>query len=1438
MGHASFGLNHQDVGAFYVSGPAPATWAAGCGRLLLAAGLLLALGAALVSPEPARAQTHCDSTDSDEIWCANLTVGEALSNLLGYVELNGTRHGSLTDTSFDYVGNSYTVANLDLSGGTVTFQLSSGSSQAIFQDSRFSLSLGTTTLSFSDAALTTSFKWTSTGLSWSSGDTIAVKLKTTGNSAPTVANAIPDQTAYTGAPFSYTVPAGTFADANSDTLTYSISLSDGSDLPSWLSYGRIGRIFSGTPPTSDVGTITVRVTVNDGHGGSVHDDFDLVVATAPMTDTAMNLVSNTEQNTIDPGGGTTDTGQLFHTGDEANGYLLTAVVVVSADSEGDAFDVRVCPEDDTSNEYPTTDCTALTAPSAFPAGNLTFTHTGLPLAADTNYVVVVDPRSSAVDLIYTNTTAEDSSGQAGWSIKNRHYWQSSGGTWNTTSHNPRALKIGVRGTVGAGTMTDTMTDTVLMPTFYGVGGFAGAGRILRTAMISGLLRVWVNYPDVTPGGLGTDDLTVTCGSTCTATVVEARAATGAFNADYWVTIEPQSAGAPITITVNENAITQGNAAATHSGLTTAAPFTFTMSTTATEPVQGDFTLTGTFSEAALTEGEIESLLEGAWPRITNPTLRSYPLKIDNGTLLSHGGHAASSLTTGTFRIRPKTNFRGTLTVTLPAGSIRPFASSRYTARRNVPSNNPAVFTIEVDTAVLPEVNIAAGSGVLKGESAEFTLTRIGGDMTQPLTVQVTVAETGDVVAASNEGAKTVTLAANTATATYTVATVTGMDELASDVTVTITADSPATYTLGTPASATVSVTAASAPPRVASIERQSPATSPTNADSLTWRVTFNKAVQNVTAADFALTGTTATVQSATADGSSTTVYAVTASGGDLAGLDNTVTLGFACTQDITDLADGALADTAPTGTNDHSYVLDNTAPTVAISGVPATSEAPFTARNGDTGFTALITPTADGEVTIDVAAAVAQDTAGNDNAAAPQVTSTYTAPVPVLQAPPPAVPNTPATGEPLIAGLAQVGAALTASTDAIRDADGLTRVEYRYQWVRVDADGMNPMAIPGATASAYTLTPDDAGRRVQVMVTFTDDAGHAETRPSAAYPPDGTVNTPATGAPAIAGEPQVGETLTASPGDIMDADGLDRVTFAYQWVRVDADGMNPMPRLKRLRGTPGQGAHLTVGGYRLPLDQSPRAAEARAPAEEAAREVARNAFSPGGQGPGEGGEQGAGAAAEPLGWLTTVLTEVARVLGMGPDSAAPEAPWLGDRPDPRVGRSRTLDPGQTLTLRRVLLGSSFRLHLNAAEDDGALPPLTAWGGVAGTTFTGLDGTRPVDGDVLTGTVGVDGAWGDWLAGVAVAHSRGEGGATLPGLAGRAPVTSTLLSTLTSVHPYLRYAVTDHLDVWGLLGYGWGTAGGRWRWRWRGTPGAPGPRTRRWSWGRSAVGACS
>ena len=147
-------------------------------------------------------------------------------------------------------------------------------------------------------------------------------------------------------------------------------------------------------------------------------------------------------------------------------------------------------------------------------------------------------------------------------------------------------------------------------------------------------------------------------------------------------------------------------------------------------------------------------------------------------------------------------------------------------------------------------------------------------------------------------------------------------------------------------------------------------------------------------------------------------------------------------------------------------------------------------------------------------------------------------------------PNSPATGAPTISGTAQVGETLTANTSEVADEDGLSNVQYEYQWLADDAD------ISGATASTYTLVAADEGKAIQVKVSFTDDEGNDETLTSA---PTDTVeaapqpNNPATGAPTITGTAQVGETLTANTSGIADADGLGNVQYEHQWLADDAE---------------------------------------------------------------------------------------------------------------------------------------------------------------------------------------------------------------------------------------------------------------------------------------------
>ena len=144
--------------------------------------------------------------------------------------------------------------------------------------------------------------------------------------------------------------------------------------------------------------------------------------------------------------------------------------------------------------------------------------------------------------------------------------------------------------------------------------------------------------------------------------------------------------------------------------------------------------------------------------------------------------------------------------------------------------------------------------------------------------------------------------------------------------------------------------------------------------------------------------------------------------------------------------------------------------------------------------------------------------------------------------------NNPATGAPVISGTVQVGETLTADTSAIEDEDGLDDAEFSYQWLAADAE------ISGATGSSYTLMDADEGQTVKVNVSFTDDAGNEETLTSAATSAVAAKpNSPATGAPAISGTAQVGETLTAETSGIEDEDGLDNAAYTYQWLADDTE---------------------------------------------------------------------------------------------------------------------------------------------------------------------------------------------------------------------------------------------------------------------------------------------
>jgi hypothetical protein len=129
-------------------------------------------------------------------------------------------------------------------------------------------------------------------------------------------------------------------------------------------------------------------------------------------------------------------------------------------------------------------------------------------------------------------------------------------------------------------------------------------------------------------------------------------------------------------------------------------------------------------------------------------------------------------------------------------------------------------------------------------------------------------------------------------------------------------------------------------PVLTSFTRQTPATPSTNADSLVFRATFDEDVQNVSTADFTVSGSTASVTNVNAVDAAT--YDISVSGGDLAGLNGVVGINLSGSQDIQDLTGN---NNLPAGepVTDETYTVDNIGPSTA----PGTPDLASASDTGD-----------------------------------------------------------------------------------------------------------------------------------------------------------------------------------------------------------------------------------------------------------------------------------------------------------------------------------------------------------------------------------------------------------------------------------------------------------------------------------------------------------
>jgi Ca2+-binding RTX toxin-like protein len=99
------------------------------------------------------------------------------------------------------------------------------------------------------------------------------------NDAPVVAQPIAAASATEDEVFSFTIPNGTFLNVDAgDTLSYTATLANGDDLPSWITFDAATGTFSGTPGNGNVGPLSVMVTATDSSGVIASSSFELDVA--------------------------------------------------------------------------------------------------------------------------------------------------------------------------------------------------------------------------------------------------------------------------------------------------------------------------------------------------------------------------------------------------------------------------------------------------------------------------------------------------------------------------------------------------------------------------------------------------------------------------------------------------------------------------------------------------------------------------------------------------------------------------------------------------------------------------------------------------------------------------------------------------------------------------------------------------------------------------------------------------------------------------------------------------------------------------------------------------------------------------------------------------------------------------------------------------------
>ena len=111
----------------------------------------------------------------------------------------------------------------------------------------------------------------------------------------------------------------------------------------------------------------------------------------------------------------------------------------------------------------------------------------------------------------------------------------------------------------------------------------------------------------------------------------------------------------------------------------------------------------------------------------------------------------------------------------------------------------------------------------------------------------------------------------------------------------------------------------------------------------------------------------------------------------------------------------------------------------------------------------------------------------------------------------------------------------------------------------------------------------------------------------------------------------------------------------------------------------------------------------------------------------------------------------------------------------------------------LLMGSGFVLN----RETGGGASVSLWSRGMESRFGGRDGELSLDGGVRTTMFGADYAKGPLMAGLMLSHRRGLGGY-------QGADVGQVASSVTGLHPWVGYKLTERVTLWGVTGYGRGS----------------------------------